>query len=383
MQIIVMNKLILLFTLLSLIFSIGSVSAVTHLTNCSMLNIEGEKYILDNNITPSGMDCFVATANIELDCQGYSIISDSVDYYKGFTNLVNYSVVTNSTPYVHNCIFGSFYYPIMLTGNFTVENSKFINGLDLGEVYFYNVDSGIFRNNTIYGSNVGLEVEPLSFGGVPPVSTGTTYFIYNEIYNTGYPLSFYTDVSNLNVSNNYIHDISGAVIDTSTFGASNKIIFNNNIFNVSSPIFYLSGNSYYNASDGGNYWIDPSDTGYSQTCDNLNDDAYCDDPYNLGGGYYDELPLINAPNTVWTVTTTTTTTTTTSTSTTTVTVPTTTTLLPQPSGISGMLTDVGQGTGSLLTSISLPLVVLLILLSAGGMVTVIFSKISEGIGKKV
>ena len=42
---------------------------------------------------------------------------------------------------------------------------------------------------------------------------------------------------------------------------------------------------------GGNYWANPSDTGYSQTCTDSNGDGFCDNPYPLATNNTDNLPL--------------------------------------------------------------------------------------------
>ena len=42
---------------------------------------------------------------------------------------------------------------------------------------------------------------------------------------------------------------------------------------------------------GGNYWANPSGTGYSQTCTDSNNDGFCDNAYTVGSGNVDNLPL--------------------------------------------------------------------------------------------
>jgi parallel beta-helix repeat protein len=86
----------------------------------------------------------------------------------------------------------------------------------------------------------------------------------------------------------------------------NNIIYNNFLNNTNNTFF--SGtiyNSTWNIADpieggninnglwiGGNYWANPSGTGFSQTCVDVADPkGICDVPYNFTGGNKDELPL--------------------------------------------------------------------------------------------
>jgi parallel beta-helix repeat protein len=100
----------------------------------------------------------------------------------------------------------------------------------------------------------------------------------------------------------------------------NNIIYNNFLNNTNNTFF--SGtiyNSTWNIADpieggninnglwiGGNYWANPSGTGFSQTCVDVADPkGICDVPYNFTGGNKDELPLSTPDTTkpnIWYVT---------------------------------------------------------------------------------
>ena len=88
-----------------------------------------------------------------------------------------------------------------------------------------------------------------------------------------------------------------------TDAQSNNIY--NNLFNVTNTAYISgTGTNFWNTIKqlgervyslgneiGGNYWTNPSGTGYSDTCNDTNHDGFCDDYYNLTTGNIDYLPL--------------------------------------------------------------------------------------------
>ncbi len=80
----------------------------------------------------------------------------------------------------------------------------------------------------------------------------------------------------------------------------------NNLFNETSPISIVGSTiSYFNTTNstgirivdsayfsmiGGNYWTNPSNTGYSNTCNDDNHDGFCDMTYEISGSNIDYLP---------------------------------------------------------------------------------------------
>jgi len=84
---------------------------------------------------------------------------------------------------------------------------------------------------------------------------------------------------------------------------SNK--FYNNLFNNTQNVYFegtvypnywnttrQAGTRVYSAGDeiGGNYWTNPSGTGYSDTCEDSDKDGFCDEPYVLATDNVDYLP---------------------------------------------------------------------------------------------
>lgn len=120
---------------------------------------------------------------------------------------------------------------------------------------------------------------------------------------------------NNTITGNIINVINGKLFD---FNATNSTadIFYNNIFNSSeygngtrTVMFNTSvrnGTNIVGGSQiGGNYWAYTNGTGYSQICDNLDNDSFCDSSFTIWDGNIDYFPLttnwtfIFAPDIEW------------------------------------------------------------------------------------
>ena len=180
----------------------------------------------------------------------------------------------------------------------------------------------------------------------------------------------------------YLHDDSGTLITGDVItnngacglymdGSRGDLIYNN-LFNNTRNVCIVSGFAYWNVSlrpgrnivggdmIGGNAWLTPNGTGFSQVTPALPNDPYiCDEPYVISGNNTDYLPLKypfsnNSTTTTTTATTTTTTTTTTTststTTTTTSTMTTTSTTTSTPSTTTTSATATASTTTSVTTT---------------------------------
>jgi len=85
--------------------------------------------------------------------------------------------------------------------------------------------------------------------------------------------------------------------------SSNNTVYNNFFNNTNNFINSSSGINIWNTTKqaitnivgglniGGNFWANPSGTGFSQTCMDANIDGICDSSYMLSTGNEDYLPL--------------------------------------------------------------------------------------------
>ena len=317
-----------------------------NINSCQNLNQEGQTYYLTQNIIDStNSTCMnIIANNIILDCQGYMI--DGVDNGYGI-----YSEKSNIT--IKNCFikdWGEGIY-LYLSSDIKIINSTFSSNLGEGILFFSSSNNQVINStfsynyygitnynsntqitNSIFSSNEGDGIL-ISYSSNVQITNST--FKSNSIRGLNFYLSNNSIVYNNIIQDNYI----GIYLEE---GYGNK--FYNNLLNNTKNFDYYGTiyPNYWNTTRqtgtriysngteiGGNYWTNSSGNGYSDTCEDLDYDGFCDQPLNLTINNTDYLPLSNKfgvpPTTTTTTTTVPTTTTTQPTTTTTTTVPTTTT----------------------------------------------------------
>lgn len=190
--------------------------------------------------------------------------SQSHDYY-------NVSITNSSTTGIY----------IFRVHNSTIRNSTIsentdgIIALDVGENNFVNID---LRNNTYAG----------------------LYFIVANIYNyvvdsrfTNNKYGIYLDADDVILYNNIIENSSSAGIFLAAL--TDNVTFYNNLINETNQFTFEASNlNYWNTtlqlgtrifSDGikiaGNFWTNPTATGWSDNCTDSVNDGFCDLQYNL------------------------------------------------------------------------------------------------------
>ena len=204
-----------------------------NLNSCSSFGIGGN-YTLSNNVTFSTEYCFqFYSDNLNLDCQGNSII------YSGDNNSINYGIfVQGRNLTINNCNFYNMHYPLFLLG---VEESKFSN------LSFYNSHSSSFlletNNNSFSNLNFYNTTNSFLFE-----SSSNNNISYSKFYN------IYLSKDNLNKLN-------------FTSDSLNNSLFNNFFYNQSQFIFTNQNNAIFdkyleNYSKIGNFW--------NLSCENLN-----------------------------------------------------------------------------------------------------------------
>jgi|GEM_PF-2944506 len=166
---------------------------------------------------------------------------------------------------------------------------------------------------TVDGSEIGLLV------------TGESILAGNTLSDNSYGIVLY-DVNNSLIYGNAMveNSLAGLTLDLdqteiiSRIGlvgsmespeSGNNTIYNNYFNNVNNTLIYSEANNTWNISKtsgesivggpylGGNYWANPSGTGFSENCTDADKDGIADSSYEIVNGTFDYLPLTEIPST--------------------------------------------------------------------------------------
>lgn len=261
-----------LFLGLMLAFLVGSglAKASTNIDNCTTLNVSDETYLLTDDINTSESTCmyFDSADNMTLDCRGHYIDGTDGGSYGAYVD----APINSST--VKNCVF-------------YVWSSDCINMASSKGAFFMN------ENHIINTTCENLDGPYFSLATV----NISGYTSRNNIY--GLWIGYGTDLHNFTLTGSkFYNDSSGSLDFASTnYALSSKIynnLFNDSIYmafeesprNVSWNTTRQTGTRIYSAGTeiGGNYWTNSTGNGYSDTCTDLLQDGFCDDPYDVEAG---------------------------------------------------------------------------------------------------
>lgn len=224
-----------------------------NITDCGGVANVSQTYYVQNNLTLSSGACIEISANnVTIDCQGYTIDGDGVSSGRGIDDVSNSYYAE-----IKNCIFKDFTHP------------------DYGAVNIDFAKDWRVHNNTFESSNA-RSINVIS---------GNNFFDGHMVYD------------------NYI----AATLQFQNFESSNQMYFYNNIFNETDYVIRafstLTGvtwnttesvgtNIIGGPNTGGNYWTNSAGTGYSDTCNDVDSDGFCDDSYYVANEIMnDYLPL--------------------------------------------------------------------------------------------
>jgi len=223
---------------------------------------------------------------------------------------------------VTNSVFNDSYSGVGLTegSNYNILDNITANSNSQHGLFFDSSDHNTLSNiiaNFNYFNGVDLDTENSDLFNITANSNSRSglNFYYNARSNTlsnitassnsYYGLYLYARSSTLNDS--VIQDNTNYGIYMSSAGSEPNSIYNN-LFNNTNN-FYFTGTIYSNnwnttnqtggriysegTQIGGNYWTNPTGTGYSDTCTDANTNGFCDVQYNLTGDgkNIDYLPL--------------------------------------------------------------------------------------------
>ncbi|WP_440947766.1 NosD domain-containing protein [Methanosarcina sp. T3] len=169
---------------------------------------------------------------------------------------------------------------------------------------------------TVDGSDIGLLV------------TGESILADNILSGNSYGIVLYDANNSLIYGNTMVENsLAGLTLDldrteiVSRIGlvgsmespeSGNNTIYNNYFNNVNNTLIYSEANNTWNTSKtsgesivggpylGGNYWANPSGTGFSENCTDADRDGIADSSYEIVNGTFDYLPLTEIPSTTTT-----------------------------------------------------------------------------------
>jgi len=228
-------------------------------------------YNVGDGFTISGSNIDITNNIANNNRRGFNIglIRSNITIYNSIANnnsLSGFSIstITNLEIYDSTSNYNMFHglYLFSIDG-FTVDNHSSnynTNGMEIVSYYNnYNTSSNIIRNSKItFNSGYGIKIQKTS-----------------------------EDIFNNLIFNNLFNNTNNYLVETS---------YTSNFFNTtkqSGDRIFTSGTNI-----GGNYWATPSKFGYSETCEDLNADYFCDakltlDTNSIDYLAYTEVELIN------------------------------------------------------------------------------------------
>jgi hypothetical protein len=321
-KIFLMKKLALLLGIFALLLFAGSAKATTYTCDsCDSCQsavysaTNGDTVKVTSDITyPELTDysgaCVHFNISVEFDCQGYSITKTNVSQI-AYSSATSLSVDADDVM-IKNCqingsdgkqwdnglifrlyisdaknltIIDSAFYDIQIydiysgtltpdEGGLTLQNVTFGRSMGLGALFCIN--NILINDSTFYDKDIGFNIHQCEvFFDIYPVTNVT--ITNSRFYNNSNGIELY-GAENVNIYNNFFNNTNNLNI-----GSLINDFWNTTVINATNII---GGNQI-----GGNYWAYPNGTGYSETCDNANNDSFCDSEYTIASADY--LPLTN------------------------------------------------------------------------------------------
>lgn len=231
-----MNKLLLL--ILVSLFTINIASAITNITNCGSVSIDGEYYTLINNISSAGSCLTVLANNVTIDGNWYwinysqSLTGYAIDNSGGYDNITvkNLNIVQGSSTIFSDAV------DIENSDNNNISDNKItVFGDGTNGIYIGSSDNNRFSNNTIttYGSISGHGIS-INSGDFNNVSRNNIL-----ISGEGNGIRFSISTSN-NIFDNIISTLESASEGMAFYSSSNSnVLLNNTILTSNSDAIYF------------------------------------------------------------------------------------------------------------------------------------------------
>ena len=243
--------------------------------------------VSDNYFSNSGISIYEGTNNTIAHNTFYNYDSSAIYIYSP-NNTISDNILTNTGAFVsvgnnnfqNNTVNGK---PLMY-----LEKLKDITIGDAGQIIAVDCENITTRNLEISNTSVAIEF----------LNTTKSLIEGNSIHNNEYGIYFLSSPENIIRSNVIYDDELGMFLDSNS---NNNTIYNNlfnntrnvaisstNIWSVAKTYaMNIIGGSYL----GGNAWLTPYKTGFSQLAPDSDGDGICDYPYQIDQNNVDLLPL--------------------------------------------------------------------------------------------
>ncbi|MGC8812385.1 MAG: NosD domain-containing protein [Candidatus Aenigmatarchaeota archaeon] len=277
-------------------------------SSCGVLSVSNTTYYLTADIIDyQNSTCIEITGSgITLDCLGHKIDGIDAPNSKGI-------YIRANNVKIFNCVVSDWYSGLFFSSGYAyVENVSAVSNYDgfYLPVSSYNSirlsearenDKGAFLiANSNFNTLEKMSLKNNRYGIY--VDSSASNVLDGITSKNDYQAIIFRFSSNNTLKNSIVENSSYAGISIYYTGNLPNLIFNN-LFN-SSYNFYLYSTSlnhwnttkqygqriYTSGLLGGNYWTNPSKTGYSDTCQDSNKDGFCDSPYVLNLNNTDYLP---------------------------------------------------------------------------------------------
>jgi len=194
--------------------------------------------------------------------------------------------------------------------NVTVKNSQ-------SGIYLYNSSSNTILNTVVSNSGPGIWLVGSSNNTIINVTaTGNSDGVLISVLSNGNAVLNSTVVNNvcgLSIGLSSHNTIANNVVSGNTYGlcfqnSSNNLIYNNYFKNLNAiHVYDESAPNTWNTTKatgrnivgggylGGNYWSDPEEKGFSDTCIDSDGDGFCDEPFVIDENNVDYYPLKPQP----------------------------------------------------------------------------------------
>ncbi len=193
---------------------------------------------------------------------------------------------------VSQCVVSNFSRAVSIEDSFSVTLENISSNQTNNSIIILTTTSALLKNNTLVSSEIGILVNNskgirINKTDIDSGQIGINFCNVNNSYVIGTSISSETCI---NLTNAQENSFFNNLMNCTVHAIINPLLQNN--WNTSKQF----GTRIYSPGYmiGGNYWTNPSATGFSDNCTDADLDGFCDSAYQLAPNNTDHLPYSNA-----------------------------------------------------------------------------------------